>query len=120
VSIAIRFGVPVFVRPLKEEPRGFVGELAADNGALAFRVTNDGNVHFVIQSIQAVGKDAKGAETFRKEAAGWYLLPGASRAHSVEIPAEACPGTARIELSLRTDRFPLSETIEITAAACRR
>ena len=119
VAIAIRFGVPVFVHPLKEEPRGYITELAADNGVLSFRVSNDGNVHFVVQSILAVGKDAKGAETFRKEVSGWYLLPGVSRAHTVEIPAEGCPGTARIELQLRTDRFPLSGTLEATPKACR-
>jgi fimbrial chaperone protein len=118
IGVVLRFGVPVFVRPLKEEPAGAIASLSLDNGVLRVRVANEGNVHFSIQAVVATGRDPKGAETFRKEATGWYLLPGVSRTHPVEVPREACAATSRIEVEVRTDRIPLSGHLETSPGNC--
>ena len=60
VSIAIRFGVPIFVKPLKEEVKGEIEKVELSKGVLNALVRNRGNAHFVINSIDIKGKNAKG------------------------------------------------------------
>jgi fimbrial chaperone protein len=117
VSVAVRFGVPVFVHPLKEEPQGAVESVSVDNGAIRVRVANRGNVHFKVEGLTVRGVGAKGEETFRKTVPGWYLLAGAKRTHSVAIPPEGLAASGRVEVEVRTDRMPLSASIEVAPGA---
>lgn len=118
VGVVLRFGVPVFVKPLKEEPSGAIASLSLDNGVLRVKVENGGNVHFSIRSVVAAGKDEKGGRSFRQEATGWYLLPGVSRTHAIDLPPEACRVTRRIDVEVQTDRMPLTGFLETTPANC--
>ncbi len=106
VAVAIRFGVPIFVKPLKEEPRGEVGTMTMSAGALLVPVNNTGNVHFVVQSVLVRGKNGAGEEIFSRELSGWYLLAGASRGYATTIPPEACGNVAVIEAEVKTDKLP--------------
>lgn len=107
IAIAIRFGVPIFVHPFKEESRGEVGPLTIAEGTFRVPVKNSGNVHFVIQSILVKGKNGKGQEILSRELSGWYLLAGASRVYTTEIPPEACGNLASVEIEVKTDKIPL-------------
>ena len=118
VAIAIRLGVPVFVRPVKEEALGEVAELALSQGTLSLAVRNTGNVHFSIAAIEIKGTGPKGEETFSKEIGGWYLLAGASRRYEAAIPREACRGTATIAAAARTDRLTFSGALAVNETMC--
>lgn len=120
VAIAIRFGVPIFVHPLKEEPRGEVGPLTMSAGTLRVPVKNTGNVHLVIQSLLLKGKDGKGAEILSKELSGWYLLAGASRVYATDIPAEACGNLSGLEIEVKTDKFPLHGQMIADRSMCAK
>lgn len=119
VMIAIRFGIPVFVKPLKEQPSGEISDAGVGKGALNVTVKNTGNVHFSISSIKAVAKNAKGEEVFIKELTGWYLLSGISRRHTVDIPKEACPSITTVELEVKTDAVNIkNKTINVKENMC--
>jgi fimbrial chaperone protein len=118
VAIAIRFGVPIFVHPLKEEPRGEVGPLMMSEGTLSVPVKNSGNIHFVIQSVLVKGKNGKGEEILSKELSGWYLLAGASRVYTTEIPPEACGNLAGLEIEVKTDKIPLHGRMVADRSMC--
>jgi fimbrial chaperone protein len=118
IAIAIRFGVPVFVKPLKEEITGTVEQVKAVKGELSAVVTNSGNAHFNIMAINFRLKDDKGNELFSKENKGWYLLPGSSRLYTASFPADLCGKAAVAEIDVNGDRLDLKKRVEMNAATC--
>lgn len=118
VAIAIRFGVPIFVKPLKEEIKGVIEKIELSKGTLNITVRNTGNTHFTIQTIHLKGKNAKGEEIFSKELSGWYLLAGVSRLHSTTIPEETCKAISKLEVEVKTDRLNLNGHLDVDQAMC--
>jgi fimbrial chaperone protein len=118
VAIAIRFGVPVFVKPLKEEARGEIGKLSLSGGIFSAPVKNTGNVHFVIRSILVKGKNSKGEEIFSKELSGWYLLAGASRVYTATLPQEVCRDAVGVDLEVKTEKFSLNGNLVADKTMC--
>lgn len=114
VAVKVRFGVPVFVKPLKEEPKGEIEKIELAKGTLAVTVRNTGNVHFVIRSVRL-----NAGEIFAKEIPGWYLLPGAARVHNAAIPADICSKLGGIDVTVRTDRLDLARRFEVDKTMCR-
>jgi fimbrial chaperone protein len=107
VSIAVRFGVPIFVQPLKEDARGEIGAVTMSGGTVRIPVTNSGNVHFLIQSIVVTGRSGTGKEILSKELSGWYLLAGASRIYTTQVPPEVCAELTTVTVEVKTDKIPL-------------
>jgi fimbrial chaperone protein len=118
VAVAIRFGVPIFVKPLKEEARGEVGAMTMSAGALLVPVNNTGNVHFVVQSVLLRGRNGVGEEIFSLELSGWYLLAGVSRAYTTTVPAATCGNMAVIEAEVKTDKLPLRGRMVVDRSMC--
>ena len=120
VAIAIRFGVPIFVGPPKEEARGEVGPVTMTAGTLSVPVRNSGNVHFVVQSVLVKGRNGKGEEEFSRELSGWYLLAGASRVYTTAVPPETCGNLGNVEVEVRTDKISLRGQLVADPSMCSR
>lgn len=118
VAIAIRFGVPIFVKPIKEEVKGLIEKIELSKGNLNIIVRNNGNSHFIIQAINLKGKNIKGEEIFSKELGGWYLLAGVSRLYSTTIPEETCKGITKLDVEVRTNRLNLNGQLDVDQAMC--
>lgn len=118
VAVAIRFGVPIFSKPLREEQKGVIDKLEIAKGAVNITVKNPGNVHFVINAIVLKGKNRTGADIFSKDIAGWYLLSGVSRMYATSIPQEVCKDISRLDVEVQTEKFKLNGQIEIKPAMC--
>jgi fimbrial chaperone protein len=118
VAVAIRFGVPIFVKPLKVEARGEVGAMTMSAGALLVPVSNTGNVHFVVQSVLVRGKNGAGEEIFSRELSGWYLHAGVSRGYTTTVPPGTCGNMAVIEAEVNTDKFPLRGRMVVDRSMC--
>jgi len=118
VAVAIRFGVPIFVHPLKEEVRGEVGAMTMSAGALLVPVKNTGNVHFVVQSVLLRGKNGAGEEIFSRELSGWYLLAGVSRGYATTVPLDACGTMAVLEAEVKNDKLPLLGRMVVDRSMC--
>jgi fimbrial chaperone protein len=119
IAIAIRFGVPIFVKPLKEEVRGDIEKFEAVKGELSAAVTNSGTAHFNITSVNFRLRNAKGDELFSKENKGWYLLSGVSRRYSTVFPADLCKDAAVAEIDVKGDRLDLKKRVELNVTNCR-
>lgn len=119
ISVAIRFGVPIFVKPLKEEPKGEIAKIDLVNGDCRVTVKNSGNVHFIITAVNIKGKDPKGQETFTTQLDGWYLLNGASRVYTAAIPKQDCAGTAALAIEVATNRFVLNGKFDVDKSMCQ-
>jgi len=118
VAIAIRFGVPIFVHPLKGEIRGEVGPVTMSSGTLRIPVRNAGNAHFMIQSILIKGKGGNQEEIFSRELSGWYLLAGASRLYTTAVPPETCGNLSNINVEVRTDNLPFHGQLVADPSMC--
>jgi len=103
LTIAVRFGVPVFVKPLKEELGAELVTAQMTSGRVTATIKNTGNSHFKISDIILTGRNEAEKETFSSKRNGWYLLPGASRVYSIPIPAGKCAQTKWLNLAITTD-----------------
>lgn len=114
VAIAVRFGVPIFVKPAQEDVRGDIDKLSMEKGILSVGVRNRGNTHFTITSITAAS-----GEAFSKEVSGWYLLTGAAREHSIELPTQVCAKLKQIEVTVKAEpALELKRTLSVDASMC--
>ncbi|HOP39445.1 MAG TPA: fimbria/pilus periplasmic chaperone, partial [Geobacteraceae bacterium] len=100
VAVNVRFAVPLFVCPTKEELGGQLEKTELDKGTVKAFVRNTGNKHFRVTSLQFKGKNAKGEETFSQSMDGWYVLNGVTRAFSMPVPHDACGKTDLIEVRI--------------------
>lgn len=119
VAVAIRFGVPIFVKPLKEEPKGEITRLELVKGECRVTVKNSGNVHFIISAVNIKGKNGGGTEVFAKKLDGWYLLNGVSRVYTTAIPREACTETAKLDVEIKTNLFILDGKLDVDKSMCQ-
>ncbi len=118
IQLAVRFGVPIFVKPTRENVSGEISSLKLAGGKLDLAVRNSGNVHFQIESFDVKGKARDGKEVFSKQISGWYLLSGISRLYTVAISPDDCRRLATIEVQGKTDRLPLSRKLDVDGAIC--
>jgi fimbrial chaperone protein len=118
IAIAIRFGLPIFVKPLKEETRGEIASLSMGGGVVNAVAKNTGNVHFLVRSVLVQGRDGAGKEIFSKELGGWYLLAGASRPYAAEVPADLCREVARVDVEVRTDTLVWNRKLVADPSMC--
>lgn len=104
VAVNIRFAVPLFVFPLKEELSGQLQKTELNGGMISAALRNTGNVHFRVISLMFRGKNSKGEETFRQSKEGWYILNGTTRTFSLQLSDDVCKKTDQIEVEGTTDR----------------
>lgn len=114
LAVAIRFGVPLFVKPVNPEPQGVIEKLSLVKGKLRLVVRNTGNLHFKIATIQAV------SDQFSSELTGWYLLPGAAREYIIDVPADRCAKLGRVTVTVNTDQLQLQDALDTTPAMCSK
>jgi fimbrial chaperone protein len=118
VAIAVRFGVPIFVKPIEEKPRGEVEKIELSKGNLRIVIKNIGNVHFLIDKIYIRGKNASSQYVFSKELNGWYLLSEDSRLYTTSISQEDCMNIKQIDVEIKTDQLSLDKRFDVSKSMC--
>ncbi len=118
VSVALRFGVPVFVEPGQPRARlEFENSRITDDG-IQTRTRNAGNVNVAIEKIVFSGFDSLGSQQFVKEIEGWYLLHGSTRLYTVSVPGISCDTIKKITLSATTDKGIFEKTLDSSEGLC--
>ncbi len=118
VRMLVRFGAPVFVRPLKPRRELSIEDLALEGGQVRWILRNAGNQHERVEQMSLRGLAADGAQRFAHPIEARYLLAGRQRRFSIELPAGACRQLARIELSVRTSHSTQDGLLDLPAPAC--
>ncbi len=119
LTVAVRFGIPVFVKPLKEEVKGEIAHAELKKGRISMTVRNTGNTHFRITDITMKGRDGTGAETFATKLNGWYLLADAAREYAAPVPQDKCVATSHIEITVSTDEnITLTGNVNVEKTLC--
>ncbi len=118
VHIALRFGVPVFVKPIREKIAGDIEKMEVKEGDLLITIKNKGNVHFRINTIGVTGLDEKGEKVFEQNIAGWYLLHGVKRVYEVKLKKDVCERLKEISVVVDADRVDFSGKLDVQKAMC--
>jgi fimbrial chaperone protein len=114
VHFTIRFALPVFVAPAQPSLRGAIDSITLKDGKVSVVVGNPGNQTFRIASVGVRAGD------FTAESAGWYLLPGATRVHSFDLPPGVCQGLRRLDVAVKAERLSLEGGLDVDAGTCQR
>ncbi|HSD61193.1 MAG TPA: fimbria/pilus periplasmic chaperone [Burkholderiales bacterium] len=114
VSIALRFGVPVFVAPPEPSAKLSIETATVAAGRLTVRFANPGNSHARVQTLRILVGDKLVAE-----ANGWYVLAGARRDQSVDIPNEACRSAPALQVEVVYGGPPLRREVPLAPSMCK-
>lgn len=118
VAIAIKFGVPIFAKPGKEEIKGEIRQTVVSANQAQLTVANTGNGHFRIATVRLAGENATGEPIFSQEVNGWYLLAGSSKEFTLPIPLGICSQLKTLKIQMNADRLYLDKKIDIEPAMC--
>jgi len=118
VAIVIRFGLPIFAKPLEEDIRGEIVRASIQGGDLSIGVKNKGNAHFRVKTLKISGNDANGAPVFSEELSGAYLLAGTERTFATALPEKLCSQMDVMTIEVVSDRIQLSGEIDVDRAMC--
>ena len=103
LTIAFRFSMPIFVKPLRPQASYILDKIEMSKGAVKAIVKNTGNVHVKLRAVTFSGKGADGKELYSKEVAGWYILNGLSLPYEAEVPKDICGKLVTIDVSAQTE-----------------
>ena len=118
VRMILKMGVPIFIKPLKTEPKGSIEKIKLEKGKLALSLNNSGNVHFIVRSITLRGNNASGKEVFKTERAGGYVLSKGVKGFTFDIPVEDCLQIKNLEIAVDTDRTSMAGGLDVLKEMC--
>jgi len=118
VTIAFRFSMPIFVKPLKPQELCVIDKIEMSKGKVKAVVKNTGNVHVKLRTVKFSGKAADGKELFSKEVAGWYILNGLSFPYEAAVPKEVCRKLAIIEVNAQTENVNIDGKLNVQKSMC--
>jgi fimbrial chaperone protein len=119
VRVLTRVGIPIFVQPTKVLESQVLSPLALASGSAVFDLQNDGNVHLRVDTVRLEGFAPDGARLFERETPGWYVLAGARKHFTLDVPRDACPRVRKLVATVKTDRDQtLQQAVETPAGAC--
>lgn len=125
LTMAMRIGVPVFYSPMNKSHEAKFQRVEISKGKVNIDIENQGNNHFMIRSLTAVGIDGAGNQVFTKEGKAWYVLPGITKSFPIEIAEEDCIQADTIKVIAETRNFSLgskqtlTKEIEVNDSKCR-
>jgi fimbrial chaperone protein len=120
LKLALRFGIPIFIKPLKEASERAIEKVELKEGRVLVTVKNNGNNHFVVSKIKAVGLDGSGGEVFSRDTGGWYVLAGVSKRYAVDIPEQECLKASVINVAVEVERTSMDAHVDVDSAQCQR
>lgn len=103
VAVAVQFALPVFISARAPKPALEIASASYGNGALSIILSNNSNTHVTLRSITINGTSRSGTSLFNGQLRGWYLLAGASRTYSYELPPGACSETGTIAIKVEAE-----------------
>jgi fimbrial chaperone protein len=115
VSIALRFGVPVFVAPPEPSVKLAIEGANVSDGKLTVRYANHGNTHARIQSLRIFAGDK-----LVTEANGWYVLAGALRQQTVDVPNAVCTSAGALQLEVVAEGPAIRQEVPLAPSMCTR
>jgi fimbrial chaperone protein len=118
LTIAFRYAVPIFVRPVTRKESGVIESIEMSKGAVRATVKNTGNIRIKLLTVKFRGKAINGKELFSKDIPGWYVLHGHSRPYEAIVPKEVCKNVATIDVNAPAENITLNGTLNVQKNMC--
>lgn len=119
LNFALRLGIPVFIKPARDDIKGVLAALTLDEGRLRVPVGNHGTRHFLVSRIRVRGVDAHAREVFMREVSGWYVLPGVTRQFNVDVPVEECRRSRELQVAVAFAAVERHARLDVSATGCQ-
>jgi len=118
LQVRTRVTIPVFFAPLVSSPKAQLDVLTRTRGTLKGRVSNDGNVHATVSTVEIAGRDGGGAKIFQKQINGWYVLPGEGWDFQAAL-GRSCTKVKTVQVTVQSDLGRFDRTLDVSPADCR-
>jgi fimbrial chaperone protein len=118
IELVTRLSIPVFVEPALIRKGGALASVGATGRKVSFQVTNDGNVHLVVEKATVTGLNGAGTPAFTREAKGWYVLAGQTSNFNLELTADECAKAQTIVVAIKTDSKAFDQRVAGTPGSC--
>jgi fimbrial chaperone protein len=118
LQVRTRVTIPVFFTPLVSTPKAQLASVNLDHGTLHGRVSNDGNIHATVSTVDIAARDASGAKVFEKQISGWYVLAGEDWDFQTNL-GRACGKAKTISVTVQSDIGRFERTLDTSKADCR-
>jgi len=118
LTILSKFGIPVFLDPVRIAPKPAVAVKGMHNGILTVATANSGNAHFISTTVGILGLNAHGATIFDRAQTGWYVLAHGEREYAVSLDPKECAALHEITIDLKTSAGNLKQTLPVTPGPC--
>lgn len=120
VTVAVRFGLPIFVAPLEEKIGAEITDAEIKGGVFNGSAVNNGNIHFLPSKVSLIGKDSSGQELFIETLKPWYLLANMTRPYRYELKHEQCQNLTTLRFEISNNTHKLFKDIPVSGAQCSR
>jgi fimbrial chaperone protein len=118
LTLLSKFGIPVFLDPVKIAPKPQVAMKGIQNGVLTFATANSGNAHFISTAVGIAGLDARGAQVFDRAEKGWYVLAHGEREYAVSLDRKECAALHDVTIELKTSAGNMKQTLPVSPGSC--
>jgi fimbrial chaperone protein len=118
LKMTLTLSLPVFIAPL---PKVVDWELAGahiEGELVQVKVKNTGNVHLVNERVHLAATDSQGLLVYEKSLSGWYVLAGATRSYSVDLPKDPCLQAKEIILEVTAGKGKKSVSLPVDPKMC--
>ncbi len=119
LQLALRFGIPVFLRPGVENSANEIQKLILADGTVRVTVANRGNRHFMVGHVEVQGMDKSQQNVFSRSTGGWYVLPGAARTFSVDLPVADCLRSEELRIQAKVGQGVKVASLPVEPGGCR-
>jgi fimbrial chaperone protein len=120
LRLVLKLAVPIFIAPAKEIKERVIEKTELSSGRVLVKVKNGGNAHFIVSKIKAAGLDVSGAEVFSKEIGGWYVLAGAFRIFTIDIPEKECLKASLIKITAEAEGSGMDAQLNVNPVQCKK
>lgn len=117
VRVLTRVGIPVFLAPIRPQPRAEIG-LGAVGGKIAIRLRNTGNVHLEPGSGRLLLFGAAGESLAERDLKIWYVLASGERAMEEAVGESICAQVRRAVASFPLEKGEVTADLALPTGAC--
>lgn len=120
VQVLTRVGIPIFLAPVKASAQATVSDVGLAQDGLHFQVENQGNTHFVPETLRVRAVGANGQTVSDQQRDGWYILAHSSRRYTMAFDAKDCARIRSVLIDVTLADTTLKGRLDTPGGACGR
>jgi fimbrial chaperone protein len=119
LTVLIRFGAPIFVKPVHPQDKLEIEHFELAGGTVRLTLRNSGNQHQLVEGINLKGFGAGAESLYATTLADRYLLAGTVKQYTAAIPKATCETLSSLVAEIKTDKSQVSGRIQAGRQMCQ-